>query len=249
MIRWKASRAPASSPARIAPDDLDQELREPEPGHRPDRAATQLLEQHDRAEAAEDAQVRSRGQQPADLGRAGLVLELDDPARRRAVRDGRAAAPTDIVTPLLAGWSWTTTGSVDRAGDRQVVGEDGVVVRAGEGRRREHHRVRAGRLGLAGVGDRPVRGRVVTPTQTGRSPAAASTPADDRAALGVGQLGRLAEHAQDGHAVDAAAGHEPGQRRQARLVERAVRRGTASGRCSRRRLRRSAAIAGPAGHR
>ena len=49
---------------------------------------------------------------------------------------------------------------VHRGRDREVVGEDRVVVRAREGRRREHDRVRA-RVGrLAGVGDRPVRGRV-----------------------------------------------------------------------------------------
>ena len=44
--------------------------------------------------------------------------------------------------------------------DREVVGEDRVVVRPGEGRRREHDRMRAGGSRLAGVGDRPVRGRV-----------------------------------------------------------------------------------------
>ena len=82
--------------------------------------------------------------------------------------------------------------------------------------------MRAGGLGLAGEGDRPVRGRMADPDADRQVAGRREHAPDDHAALVVGQLGRLAEDAQDGHAVDAAAGHEPGQRRQARLVERAV---------------------------
>ena len=51
----------------------------------------------------------SGGEEPPDLGRARLVLQLDHPAvgARSAMVASRS---TDMITPLLAGWSWTTTG-------------------------------------------------------------------------------------------------------------------------------------------
>ena len=111
----------------------------------------------------------------------------------------------------------------DGVGHGPVVGDDGRVVGPGQGRRREHHRVRPGRLGLAGEGDRPVRARV-THTDADRQVARrCEDPADDRVALIVTQAAGLAEHAQDRHAIDALRGDEPGERRQAVGVQRAVR--------------------------
>src|SRR3972149_5171981 len=57
-------------------------LRGAEAGHRARGAGTQLLEQHDPAQAAEDGQLRVRSEQTADLGRRWLLLELHHPGLR-----------------------------------------------------------------------------------------------------------------------------------------------------------------------
>ena len=80
----------------------------------------------------------------------------------------------------------------------------------------------AQRLRLAREGDRPARRRVADTDAHGQVAGGREHAADHPAAFLVGQLGRLAEHAQDGHPVHAAPGHEPGQRREAGLVELAV---------------------------
>ena len=216
-------------PGHVAPDDVDEELREPEPGHRPGRAAAQLLEEHDRPEAAQDAQVRVGREQPADLGRARFVLELDHAARRRLVGDvdQQVDAHVDAAARRVV---LDDDRQLDRVGDREVVRERRRAslgfARAGGASITEWAPIACASRAKATA--RSVPGWV-TPTQTGRSPAASMTPADDLTALVVGELRCLAEHAEDRHAVDAAAAGRtrsgrPGSR------HRAPRRGgTASG--------------------
>ena len=216
-------RAPASSPARNRADDVDEQLREPEPGHRPDRAAPQLLEEHDRRR-----------------GRRGPAGRVGPPARRPTL--GGLGSSSSLMTrhdgDASAIVARTSDGHRHAAARRVVLDHD----RDARWRRRPRGSGRRPPRRWAGPGPAaraspsaprpPRRARAkatarsvpawLTPTQTGRSPAAARTPSMTCVPLVVAEPARLAEHAQDRHAVDAAIGDEAGQRRQAVDVERAV---------------------------
>ena len=205
-----------------ATDDLDQELREPEPRHRPGSPAPQLLEQHDPAQAAEDAQVGSSGHQPTDLGRTRLVFELDDTARRRRLGDRREdvhghrhAAARRVVLD--------DDRDRDRVRDGPVMGDHSRIVGPGQGGRRQHDRVRARGLGPTGEGHGAVRAGVAHSDAHRQIRGRREHPTDDRVAFVVTEPPGFAEHAQDGHAIDAVRGDEAGQRRQAVDVQRAIR--------------------------
>ena len=210
-IRWKTSRAPGSSPDRNRPDDLHEELGEAEPGHRAHGTAAELLEQHARARdrraiRTPGAAARSR----PTLGGLGSSSSLT--TRHVGARSAMvASSSTRHVDAAAGGVVLHDDRQGDRLGDREVMGQDRRVVGSGERRWGEHDRVGAHGRGLARERDGPV-GRGVADPDAHRQVAGDRDHAiDDRPPLVVRELAGLAEHAQDRHAVDAAAGHERGQ--------------------------------------
>ena len=201
--------------------DLDQQLGEAEPRHRPDGTAAQLFEQHDRPEPTEDAQVRPGRQEPADLRGARFVLELDDAARGRTFGDGREDLDRH-VDPAARRVVLDHDGEIDGLGHGQVVRDDRRVVRLGQGRWRQHDRVRPGRRGLTGEGDRPVSAGMAHTDADGQPVRRAQDAGDDLASFIVPESARFAEDTEDRHAVDATARHEAGQAGQAGDVQRPV---------------------------
>ena len=114
-------------------------------------------------------------------------------------------------------------GNVDGLGDRQIMPLERRVVGPRQLRRRHHHRLRALLLRAPAVGDAAIRAGV-RGADADRKAIAGGLDHDlgDALAFALGELVGLAEHAEDGHAVDAGAARELGQPPQARLVERAV---------------------------
>src|SRR3990172_533948 len=152
-----------------AAHDVDEDLREAEAGHRARGAGTQLLEQHDPAQAAEDGQLRVRSEQTADLGRRWLLLELHHAAFRgfAGQRGEELRAHPDAAA---GGVVLDHDGQVDRLGDGEVVAAHRGVVGPREGWWGEHHRVGPECLGLASVGDGAIRGGVGPAPADGGAP-------------------------------------------------------------------------------
>src|SRR4051812_35449510 len=215
MIRWKTSRAPASSPARYRPTMSTRISGKPNPvivPTAPRRSSSSSMIAPRPPRIRNSGRAASRRPTFGGLGSSSSLMTWAFGARSAIV----VSSPTDIVTPLLAGGSPATTrrgaaagapretpgapARVGRAprggggggGARRVRREDRVV--GGTGRRggREHDRGRARVGGLPGVRDRAVGGRVRAPDADREVAGCRDPPADDCCPLRVGQLGGLA---------------------------------------------------------
>ncbi len=207
---------------REAGPDVDQDLREAEAGHRPDRAASQLLEHEQSAQAAEDPDGRVGGEHGARLRRRRLIFQLQE--AQPGMLAGQAADELRAHEHAARGRVVLDDDrQADGLGEREVVAAERRVVRPREGGRPDHQRPRPHRLGLAAEGEAAV-GRGVGRADAHGHPAVRrlDRPGDDPLALRVGELARLAHDAQDRQTLDAPADDEVNQAPQARLVEGAV---------------------------